>query len=310
MTKTPAVQLNIRPASDEDRAEKKVARASFDEFLASLTPKTDLRAAIDDFVARTPIADGLDVIRVDDADLHGWWLRPAQPASGRTILFLHGGGYAVGSATGYRGFASQLASRTGLAAFVLDYPLAPEEPFPAAYDATLRALHGLARQGHDDIAIVGDSAGAGLALALLGEPALAGVTIGAIVAFSPWTDLAVTGGSVIEPGGEDPMITVDGLFDAAARYLAGADPKDGRASPLYRIPEKLPPIYIQVGAHERLLDDARRYATLAGERGGIVRLDIWEDMSHVFQFDYTITRNARRAFDDAAHFLISHWAKA
>jgi acetyl esterase/lipase len=302
-----ALKQNLRPLSDADREAEKAWVAGVNDFIASITPESDIRAAADGFTNRIPIAEGVNLVMIHEADARGWWIHPTTPST-RVILFLHGGGYAVGSATVYRGLASQLAQRTGLSTFVLDYPLAPEQPFPAAYDAVITALRWLAAQGLDRVALVGDSAGGGLALAALGEPASHAAKIGAVIAFSPWTDLALTGESIFRTT-EDPMITLPGLKHTASQYLAGADPKDGRASPLYRIPDALPPIYIQVGENERLLDDSCRYAELARRRGGLVRLDVWEGLSHVFQFNITALQNARRALDDAAHFLEMCWER-
>lgn len=304
---TQAAQPNQRPISDADREAAKAIVAAVLEFQAGLTPETNLRAAVDGFVSRTPMADGVALAGVDQAGIRGWWVRPANAAAKRVILYLHGGGYTVGSAKAYRGFASQLATRAGLATFVLDYPLAPEAPFPAAYDAVIAALRWLAAQGLDRVALVGDSAGGGLALAAIAEPAAISAQIGAVIVFSPWTDLALTGESLSIKTTEDPMITAEATAYVAAQYLAGADPKDGRASPLYRIPEAPPPIYIQVGANEHLLDDSRRYAALARERGGMVRLDIWEGLAHIFQTNVATLENARLALDDAAHFLEFCW---
>jgi monoterpene epsilon-lactone hydrolase len=302
-----AAQQNQRPINDADREAVKASLAAILEFQAGLTPETDLRAAVDGFVSSAPMAEGVALESVNQAGMRGWWVRPEKMLATRVILYLHGGGYTVGSAMAYRAFASQLAKRAGLATFVLDYPLAPEAPFPAAYDAVIAALRWLAAQGLDRVAVVGDSAGGGLALAAIGEPATIPARIGAVIAFSPWTDLALTGESLSITTTEDPMITAEATAYFAAQYLAGADPKDGRASPLYRIPDVPPPIYIQVGANEHLLDDSRRYAALARERGGMVRLDVWEGLAHVFQMNFATLQNARLALDDAAHFLEFCW---
>ncbi len=262
--------------------------------------------AYDAMTGRTPMAPDVAAAVVDRGPVRGWWVRPASAAAGKAILYVHGGAYMLGSAKAYRGIASQLAARAGVAGFVLDYPLAPAHPFPAAYDAVVAALRWLGTQGITQVAIIGDSAGGGLALAALSAPER-GVGVASVVVFSPWTDLAMTGASFTDPATYDPIFQPPLLPAAAATYLAGADAKDGRASPLYALPEALPPLLIQVGADERLLDDARRYATAAGAKFGVVQLDIFEGLHHVFQQAVAQLASAGRALDDAAAFLTRHW---
>ena len=181
----------------------------------------------------------------------------------------------LGSAEAYRGLVSQIVVRVGVAAFVFDYPLAPETPFPAAYNKGLTVLQWLKTQNFSQIALIGDSAGGGLALATLAatqsefiqtadSPNLYPPPVSAVVVFSPWTDLALTGPSFTSPDMRDPIFKPERIARAAAAYLGNVDPKDGRASPLYRIPDILPPLLIQVGTEELLLDDARRYAAFGG----------------------------------------------
>ena len=267
------------------------------------------RAGYDQMTAKsTPIAEGIRSEAVHDDDVHGWWVQPADAIATRAILFLHGGAYLTGSAEAYRGLASQVAVRAGVVALVLDYPLAPEDPFPAAPDASARALAWLGARGVAEVALVGDSAGGGLAFGLLGGTTADMPRIASVVTFSPWTDLALTGDSLTSPDTHDPLMRAAGLAAAAASYLGGADPRDGRASPLHAIPAVLPPLLLQVGRDELLLDDARRYAALAAERGGEVRLDVYEGLHHVFQRAVGELSAARRALDDAGAFITAHWA--
>src|SRR5262249_44184265 len=158
--------------------------------------------------------------------------RPQHAEPGRAILFLHGGGYVQGSAQAYRGFVSQIVSRTRIPALVIDYPLAPEATVPAAPDAARTAWRWLVAQGYYRKAILGDSPGGGLTLGTLaeltrkpyGRPPIAGVV------FSPWTDLAFTGASMTDPAVVDPLIGYDYLRDCARKYLGAADPHDPLAS--------------------------------------------------------------------------------
>jgi acetyl esterase/lipase len=190
---------------------------------------------------------------------------------------------------------------------VADYPLAPEQVFPAAPEAVAAIRRWLGAQGVAQVALVGDSAGGGLALGLAGE-ANAAPAIAAIAVFSPWVDLAMTGASISDPAIHDPIFQPPMLAGPAAAYLAGADPKDGRASPLYAVAQTLPPLLIQVGGDEILLDDARRYAHAAADKGGEVQLDIFEGLHHVFQGATRDLPAARRALDAVAAFLNRHWA--
>jgi monoterpene epsilon-lactone hydrolase len=166
----------------------------------------------------------------------------------------------------------------------------------------------LGRQGVSQVALVGDSAGGGLALSVLGDTATTSPAIASIAVFSPWLDLAMTGASVASPDIHDPIFQPEMLAGPAGAYLAGADPRDGRASPLYAVPEVVPPLLIQVGGDEILLDDARRYAQAAADKGGEVRLDIFEGLHHVFQGATRDLPAARRALDAVAAFLNRHWA--
>ena len=265
--------------------------------------------AYDTLTAMTPIVAGFELEAVDHGDVCGWWVRPPAAPTDRAILFVHGGAYRLGSARAYRGFASQIAARVGAAAFVLEYPLAPIRPFPAAFEAVMEALPWLRSEGFEHVSLVGDSAGGGLVFAASNARMPASSSITSVVAFSPWTDLACTGESFSDPNVIDPIFDPFVLLEAASVYLAGADSRDGRASPLYAISDNLPPIAIQVGGDERLLDDSRRYATVAAARGGVVHLDVFEGLHHVFQRSTTELLAARKALDDAAAFIGGHWSR-
>lgn len=259
----------------------------------------------DALLEQTPIAAGVVTEAVNTDTVNGWWVKPDAASARRALVFIHGGGYALGSARAYRGFASQLAARTGIATFVPDYPLTPNHPFPAAPQAIAHIPAWLATQGITQYALIGDSAGAGLALGLLQNPRVSAEVSSAVV-FSPYLDLAFTGASFTNPETYDPIFHPEILTQLAATYLNGNDPTTPLASPLYGVPEVLPPLAIQVGTDELLLDDATRYAAAAATRGGEVRLDIYEGMHHVFQGDITLDA-ARHALDAAAAFITRHW---
>ncbi|MEO8882447.1 MAG: alpha/beta hydrolase fold domain-containing protein, partial [Devosia sp.] len=233
LIKTALVETNHALPEEERQIEQSVL-AGIGSLFANFAGSQ--REAYDAMAAETPIADGVTLEAVDEAGVRGWWVRPAGAPTNRAILFLHGGAYLLGSALAYRGFASQLASRAGVAAFVPDYPLAPEYPFPAAYDAAVEAARWLKTQGVAEIALAGDSAGGALALAALSQIGTDAPAVAAVVVFSPWTDLALTGKSFTRPDTHDPIFQPQILATAATTYLDGADPRDGRASPLYVIP--------------------------------------------------------------------------
>jgi acetyl esterase/lipase len=306
-TATKTAPLETRHAlTDDERQIEQSVLAAIQRLFSN--PAGDQRAAYDTMIAMTPIAEGVALEAVDRDGVRGWWVRPTGAPADRAILFLHGGAYMLGSAEAYRGLASQIAVRAGVAAFVADYPLAPEHVFPAAFEAAAALRRWLGAQGVTQVALVGDSAGGGLALGVLGDVATTSPAIAAIAVFSPWLDLAMTGDSITDPDIHDPIFQPPMLAGPASVYLAGADPKDGRASPLYAVPEVLPPLLIQVGGDEILLDDARRYAQAAATKGGEVRLDVFEGLHHVFQGATKDLPTARHALDAAATFLSRHWA--
>ncbi|HKS89649.1 MAG TPA: alpha/beta hydrolase [Stellaceae bacterium] len=246
-------------------------------------------------------------------------LRVAMPRSGpsgdpaRHILFLHGGGYISGSPALYLGLLWRIAAAAGARITAIDYRLAPEHPFPAALDDAAAAWRGLISQGADPqrVAIIGDSAGGGLALALalrLRDEAAA--LPAAIVAMSPWTDLALTGPSLRENADSDPMMNADDVPHLAACYLAGGDPRDPYASPLYGDPHGLPPTLIQVGSDEILRDDAVRMAKRMQAAGCIIDLEVWPRMPHVWQAFATMLPEARRAILRIGSFVKEHTGAA
>ena len=216
----------------------------------------------------------------------GWWCRPEGAESKAVLLYLHGGAYVLGTAAAYRNFVGHVAAAAGMAAFVADYALAPEQPFPAALDDAMAAYRALARDGHA-IALVGDSAGGGLCLALGSAVRTAAQTedlpspLG-LAAFSPWTDLALTGDSLTTRARRDPLLTRDVLAAAAADYLHGHDARDWRASPLYGEFDSRVPALIHVGADEVLFDDSLRIAERMTAAGSTVDLHVWQRMTHVF----------------------------
>jgi acetyl esterase/lipase len=222
---------------------------------------------------------------VDAGGIPADWIATASSRADRHLLFLHGGGYRVGSPATYRHFTWRLAAAAEARLLAIDYRLAPEHPFPAALeDATAAYRWLLERSGAARrIAVIGDSAGGGLALALLLKLRNERSALpAAAVVLSPWTDLALTGASYAENAGIDPMINVDDIPRFVADYLAGTDPRHPHASPLYGDPAGLPPTLIHVGGDEVLRDDAVRMAESMRRAGCEVELEVWPRMPHVW----------------------------
>ena len=242
--------------------------------------------------------------------LRACWISRPGMRPGRYILFLHGGGYVTGSPALYRHITWRFAEAAKAQLVAIEYRLAPEHPFPAAVDDAFAAWHALLEDGADPshCTIMGDSAGGGLTLALALKLRDAGMPLpGALVAISPWTDLAVTGGSA-QPPATDPMLHSDFLVDQAAQYLAGADPHNPYASPLYGDPRGLPPTLIHVGSDEILRDDSVRMAQRLRETGCNVTLEVWPRMPHVWHAFAPVMPEATRAIARIGNF-IQEWTK-
>lgn len=299
MSESTAAETTLVGISDGERTRESALRERFASFWGSATG--DMRSVYDTFISACPMVDGVVIHEVDAEGVNGWWLRLVTAKPGAAILYLHGGGYVLGSAKAYRGFVSQLVSRTQVPALVIDYPLAPEATLPSAPAAALAAWKWLTDQGLERISIVGDSAGGGLTLVTLAElkKQSQGASPVAGVVFSPWTDMTFAGPSMTDATVEDPLISYDYLQDCAQKCLGSVSASDPLASPLLGDLHGLPPLLIQVGTDERLL----AYADRAAQAGVSVQFEIWEGMHHVFQLDVAHLESSRRALDNAARFL-------
>lgn len=267
------------------------------------------RGSFDTVMERTPPADN---VRFEEAVLNGvsgWWCLPDGAPADAAMFYLHGGGYVVGSAYAYRNFVSQLAVRVGTATFIPEYRLAPEHPFPAAYDDALTAYTGLAKAGYRQILLAGDSAGGGLALAILAELKAIGNAPVAAAVISPWTDLALTGASVEDRAEKDPLSTRASLMGSANLYRSSGEVSDPRVSPLWGDLSGLPPVQIHVGEDDILLDDTRRYAERMLAAGGSVDAHVWEGMPHVFPANLSTLDAAPSALNLLAKFLRGRYGR-
>lgn len=238
---------------------------------------------------------------------------PVGAAARGHLLYLHGGGFVVGSPATHARLTGELARRAGLRTTSVDYRLAPEQPFPAAVDDGLAAYRELLASGTDpqDLVMAGDSAGAALSLATLLAARDAGLPQpAAVVLFSPWVDLTLSGASMHTKQDADPIFTEDTLRTFADLYVGTGDRTQPLASPLFADLAGLPPLLVQVGANEVLLDDAVRLAGRAGADDIEVTLEIGPGLPHVFQHHYGNLDEADAALDRAARFLTAHLSTA
>jgi epsilon-lactone hydrolase len=268
------------------------------------------RNAFNDLMAKVPPAAGVTYHQETIGTVSGRWCRPEEPLAGAAILYLHGGGYVVGSAEAYQHFAGHVAARAQAAVFVPDYRLAPEFPFPSAVEDAQESYAGLLAQGFTNIALAGDSAGGGIALILLSFAARQartsyGPTPKGAAVISAWTDLALTGTSMTTRADADPLSTPPSLAALANLYLGGRDSRDPEASPLYGDLTGLPPVRMDVGEDDVLLDDSVRYGERFEKAGGTIEVHTWQGMMHVFPSNVSQLMAAKEALDEIGHFLKS-----
>jgi epsilon-lactone hydrolase len=269
--------------------EDKVAMAALRAMVEPLKGKlqgTAARPAFDAIMERVPAPEGVSFEADSVGGIPGWWCRPSQTQSQHVLLHFHGGWFNWGSAQAFRNFVGHIATRAGANAFIPDYRLAPEHPFPAAVRDAEACYDGLVEKGFTRIALIGDSAGGALALVLL-RVATARTTAGGVipvgaVALSPVTDLTLSGESWNTRAAADPYFIQSQARELIRSYLNGADPTIPQASALSGELVGLPPIRVHVGDDEVLLDDSLRYVARAVEAGVDARVDVWLGMPHGF----------------------------
>jgi acetyl esterase/lipase len=230
-------------------------------------------------------------------------------STNRTIFYLHGGAYVVGSAVGWSGFAAALSRAADARVLLIDFRLAPEHPHPAALDDALTAYRWLVEttspQAHTVVA--GESAGGGLALALLTALHDAGDDLpAAAVLISPWVDMTLTAASLDDRADLDPFTSRAGLEMNVGAYLQGQDPKAPSASPLFADLTGLPPTLILVGTNDALLDDATRLNDLARRAGVAVTLNVADEMYHMWPIMSSFLPEARQAVQEIGEFVRAH----
>jgi monoterpene epsilon-lactone hydrolase len=247
---------------------------------------------------------------VSAGGVDGEWISPANAADDKAVLYFHGGGFRIGSVASHRDLVARIALACGFRVLAINYRLAPEHRFPAALDDALAAYNWMLGQGLKpaNIAFAGDSAGGNLVLAAmlaLRERVLP--LPGVAVLMSPWTDLAATGASYVSRAEADPIHQRSMILALAKNYLGGqGDPCDPLVSPLYADLRDLPPLLIQVGDRETVLDDSVMLAEKARAAGVDVELEVWDGMIHVFQMFGAELPEAHRAISSIAGFLNRH----
>jgi acetyl esterase/lipase len=245
------------------------ARVPFDALMERVSPREDVKFESDAI-----------------GGIPGLWVHPAHCRLDEAILHLHGGWFNLGTAKAYRHLVAHIAARVGASAFIPDYRLAPEYPFPAAVDDVLACYRGIVERGIRRIAVTGDSAGGNLALVLASRVARDSVsakrTLVGAVALSPVTDLTLSGATYETRADADPFFTRPQVAELVRSYLGSADPKNPLASPIYSRLSGLPPVRIHVGDDEVLLDDSRQYIERAVAAGVDARFDVWMGMPHGF----------------------------
>lgn len=272
-----------------------------------LSPDFDaprFRRSLDKDMGSNPVAADVEIKPFEQDGLRGEWNIPAGETSSQVILYCHGGGYLFGSPLAYRSFTTRLAKQSRASVFVLDYRLAPEHPFPAAADDVIAAYHWLleTRDPHN-IVLAGDSAGAGLCLSLLVQIKDAGLPMpAAAVLLSPYSDLSTTGVSLDSNSDSCAMFSGDSIRRAAATYLAGADARAPRASPLFADYSGFPPLLIYVSDSEVLRDDGIRVAEKAAVAGVTTELQIWRGQPHVWPLFVPQLPEAVTVLDEMARF--------
>jgi acetyl esterase/lipase len=238
---------------------------------------------------------------------------PPNATGNRTILYVHGGGYVIGCPADYREMIPRIARAAQARALAVDYRLAPENPHPAAVDDAVQAYRWLLDQGvrPEEIVVAGDSAGGGLAVATLVAARDAGLPLPAAgVCISPWVDMEGTGDSMTANAERDPLVKKDLIAGMAQAYLGDQDPRSPLAAPLHADLRGLPPLLIQVGTAETLLDDARRLSERAKAAGVNVTLEEWPDMIHVWHFFGSFLPEGQQASDRIGEFVMERAGRA
>ena len=301
-----------RDSAKKKKQEDKMASEQLEQTLAMFKEMGAKMAEAKDMDAmRAVMVDaqapaGVTCTAVDAGGVSAEWSVADTAADDKAILYVHGGGFVMGSAGSHRDLTGRLSKASGARVLSLNYRLAPEHPFPAQIDDSVAAYSWLLDEGYKpaNIAIAGDSAGGGLAFSALlairdsGKPLPA-----AGVGISPWVDMEGKGDSMSTRAAVDPVVQKEGLLGMAKLYLGDAEPTNPLAAPLHANLEGLPPLLIHVGDSETLLDDANRIAAKAKNAGVDVTLKVWDEMPHVWHLFAPILPEGQQAIEEIGSFF-------
>jgi len=264
------------------------------------------RAYLEGLGSMFKLPKGIQVVKELANGVAAEWLIPPAVSPGRVVLYLHGGAYVAGSINSHRSIAANIAIAAKARAFIIDYRMAPEHPHPAAVEDAVAVYKWLLSNKVDSkhLAVVGDSAGGGLTLALLISLRDGNIPLPAAgICLSPWTDLAFSGESWKSKAAVDLIVFDIKEREFARLYLGGLDPKTPLASPLYADLKGLPPLLVQVGTNEVLLSECTQMVERAKQAGVNAVLDEWEKMQHVWQFAASFIPEGRRAIARIGEFI-------
>jgi len=302
----------VHPLSEEDSTVVAALRSVVAPFKGKVEG-TAGRGPFNDIMERVAVPEDVTFAAATVGGIVGWWAKPANARKGAAIIHAHGGWFNWGTAHAYRNFVGHVAANAGADAFIPDYRLAPEHPFPAAIRDLEACYRGLVDKGITQIAVTGDSAGGNLALVILSvasaQASDGGLAPAGAVVFSPITDLALASESFDTRAEADPYFTKSQAAGLVRSYLGETDPKNPQASPLYADLSGLPPIRVHVGDDEVLLDDSRRYVERAVTAGVDATLDVWMGMPHGFVKDIGSLNAATQALNAVGAFLVERLEK-
>ena len=282
-------------------------RLTIKKQMAKLDDPVAFRARPGGFGGKIP--EAVKSTQVDAGGVPSEWVEWPGAPKDSVILYFHGGGYVFGDPDSHRDIAWRLGKEAGSKVLVVNYRLAPEHRFPAAVDDAADSYRWLLEQGFaaDKIAVAGDSAGGGLAVALMVNLKNLGLKLPKVaVLMSPWVDLAMTGSSMAANAKSDAMLSPEAMSTFAAYYLGDTNPKAPLASPIFADLSDLPPTLVLVGSQEVLLSDSETLVEKINTAGGNARLSVWPKMPHVFPILAAIIPEGKKAVTDMAEFLCIH----
>jgi acetyl esterase/lipase len=273
------------------------------------TTVAEMRKGWDDLFSNAKLTVGAKTEKVDAGGVKAEWITAPGAAADRAILYFHGGGYVLGSIHSHRDMCERLSRAAQARVLALDYRLSPEHPFPAPVEDARAAYRWMLKQGLSPkrVTLAGDSAGGGLTFATLLALKQHGDPMPACAApLSPWVDLEALGDSMTSKSAEDPMVQKPLVLEMAKTYVGDGDRRNPLCAPLYGDLSGLPPLLIQVGSRETLLDDAVRMADKAKKAGVAVELDVWQGQIHVWQIFASRLDEGEQAIQKIGAFVRRH----